>query len=284
MTLPLIKKHGFSPVAIVIALLVVGIIALVAVTSLNKPTQIKEKAEVTQPVFRNYVRSMEEVASHIEEDSGTDADSMERYSQRGNGIVKSAEDNLKTLKPLVEKVRFKEAEKYKQDLDSYVSKSGELLQMEKDDLELLNGYIPVVRDYQALTVSLSGTYNYLRSDPARYVKEVQRAVDTEDRLISSLRAINPKGYTQKFHEAFVATLKTEREFLAETEKAVVNRDNNGLATATKKYSEATQENTRNSNRVEDERKQKRKDLIRDLKSLSEDTEREYSDLKTRFKF
>lgn len=277
------KPKGFAPLFLLIVIALAAGVTFFLTQIVGKPARIKEKLEVAQPLFRDLDKSVKKVIDHLKEVPDSDADSTERYLQKGNSALKSAEDNVDTFKPIAGKLTFTELKAYKAQVDKYLSKTDESLKLEKDEMALLAGYISPLKDYEKMTVDLSGVSNYLYSDPARYVKEVGKAIDRESEIYSTLSALKPEGHTQKNHEAFLKVIKNEMDFLKQIKTAVENRNSSSVTAALKNYSENQQSSSREMNRLKDELNETIKDLSNDIDSLSEDIEREYSDLKSKFK-
>lgn len=278
-------QRGLTPV-VTLALIGVAIIGSFFVfNTLNKPAQIKEKSNIVQPLFLDLKRSIEDVGEHIKDTpSGTDADSGERYTKKGKGFVKIASDNLDKLKVQAEKLNFSETDDYKKQLNEYITKSEELIQYEKDDIKLGEDYVDPQRDYEELTKSISGVSNYMYSDPARYVKEVTVAIDKEDGIIKDFEKLNEDGLFKKYHEAFIKSLKAEKALLEQAKDAVTNRDDAALTAAIKKYSQDTQDLSKDMSRYQDEAKEKYESVIKDLKTLADKIEEDFNQLKDKFKF
>lgn len=282
------KQLGFTPVFIAIAVAVIAAASIggyLFINNLNKPAKIKESSGIIHPLYQDLKRSIENVADHIEEvPSGIDADSSERYSQKGKGLIQTASDNLDKLKTQVDKLKFSETEDYKKKLTEYINKSDELIKYEKDNVKIGSDYVSTLKDYEDLTNDLSGVSNYIYSDPARYVKEVGQAIEKENNIIKNLEDLNEDGLFKKYHEVFIKKLKTERDLLEQAKEAVATRNDNALTEAVKKYAQTTQDDNREISRVSDEAKDKYKGVINDLKSLADKIGQGYNELKDKFKF
>lgn len=284
MILPKDQK-GLTPVITLILIVAAIGGSFLVFNTLNKPAQIKERSNIVQPLFLDLKRSMEDVGDHIKDTpSGSDADSGERYTAKGKGFVKTASDNLDKLKTQINNLNFSETADYKKNLDAYIAKSAELIQYENDDIKLGTDYISPKRDYEDLTKSISGVSNYMYSDPARYVKEVSAAIEKEDGIIEDFEKMNEEGLFEKYHEAYIKSLKAERDLLQQAKDAVTNRDNTALTAAVKKYSADAQDLAKDMSRYQDEAKEKYTTAISDLKGLADKTESSFNQLKDKFKF
>ncbi len=280
-------EAGFTPIIIIVVLLLVlaaGVGVYFFTNNLNKPARIKEKTEVTQPIFKDYSRSVDKVVEHLQEEADGDPESLERYNSKGQGLIKSAEENLKSLKPLVEKIDIAEQSKYKKSLENYITKAEEITQIDKDQIALYEGYINPLKDYEQLTVDISGVSNYLYSDPARYVKEVNAGIVKEDKIIKQLEAVEARGEWKAYHEEFLKTVKTEKTLLQAMVKAVEDRDSDAIAAALKEYTENSQNNSRDLKRVTDKTNDKIEDLANEVEVAAEEVEKEYDNLKSSYKF
>lgn len=286
MKLPRISQQGFTPIMILIAAVLIGAVAFGGyyyATNLNKPARIKEKTQSSETIYNDYHRAIKKVADQLQEESdNSDTDSMERYLEKGNGLVKTAKENEKNLKPLVEKMNIGEMSALKKKLEEYLQKSAELIRLEEDDLTLLDEYIEPLRDYEDLTLALSGVSNYIYSDPARYIKEVTEAIAKEEKIIQEFESFSPGPDHQDINNAFIKNLKSEVALLEQASAAVRDRNDNGLTVAIKKYSEAQQENSKELNRLQDEFKEKVNNLVDEIDDLNEDIEKEYDNLKSQF--
>lgn len=279
------SQKGLTPIVTLVLIGVAIAGSFLLFNTLNKPAQIKEKSNIIQPLFLDLKRSVEDVGEHIKDTpSGADADSGERYTNKGKGLVKTASENLDKLKNQKDKLNFSETSDYKKKLDEYITKSEQLIQYEKDDIKLGEDYIDPKRDYEDLTKSISGVSNYMYSDPARYVKEVTAAIEKEDGIIKDFEKLNEDGLFKKYHESFIKSLKAERDLLEQAKDAVVNRDNDALTVAVKKYSQDAQDLAKDMSRYQDESKEKYESIIRDLETLADKIEGDFNQLKDKFKF
>ncbi|MBI2338216.1 hypothetical protein HYU95_03435 [Candidatus Daviesbacteria bacterium] len=282
------SQEGFAPIFIAIfaaVIIAAGAGGYLVFNSLNQPVRIKEKSTVIQPLFQDLKRSIEDVAEHIDESpSGSDSDSHERYAQKGSSLIKTGNDNLDKLRAQITKLDLPEVQDYKKNLSDYIAKSEELIKYEKDNVKLGQDYDAPRRDYEQLTKDISGVSSYMYSDPARYVKEVGEAISKEDKVIKAFEGLSEEGLFKKYHEVFIKTLKTERDFLAEVSEAVNNRDDNALKQAIKGYDQASKDEARELSRISDEAKEKYKGVISELKSLADRVDQSYNVLKDKFKF
>src|SRR3989338_8712689 len=121
-------QSGFSNI-VVIAIVAVVVLGggYFAYTNLNKPAIIKSNSEVISPLFKDSSRSIKDIADHLEETpSGSDSDSMERYGQKGKGLIETAQKDIDRLKAQTEKFNYSETQEYKNTRSKYIAKSEEL--------------------------------------------------------------------------------------------------------------------------------------------------------------
>jgi hypothetical protein len=278
------RVSGFAPVLILVIFALVGLGAFIFTSNLNKPARVKQKAELVSPLFRDYANSLEDVIAHLEEEPASDVDSIERYLQKGKDFLKTAEENQENLNSQINKLNITDLSDYKKGVNDYIDKSKEVLSIHKDNLDLLEKYIPSLQDYEQLTVNLSGVSNYLYSDPAKYVSEVDKAIKSENEILSDIKTITPSDLMSEYHENFIKTLENERDLLTQLRDAARDRNNAALTTAMRAYGEKAQENSRETNRIKDELDDIVKNLSDELDDIIDNLEREYDDLKEKFDF
>lgn len=281
-------QKGFAPLLLLIMIAAVsaaGVGGYFLFNNLNQPAKIKESSNIIHPLFQDLKRSIGDIAEHLDETpSGSDADSAERYSQKGKSLIQTGSDNLDRLKIQVNKLDISGTEEYKKKLTSYITLSEQLILYEKDNVKIGMDYISPLRDYEELSQDVSGVSNYLYSDPARYVKEVGAAIEKEDAIIKRLEALNEDGLFLDYHKSFIQILKTEKDLLSKSRTAVNNRDNTALNDAIKQYSQTSQEDKKKLSRIQDQTKETYKGTISELESLADKIEQQYNELKSQYKF
>lgn len=282
------RRAGFTHVIVlivsVIILAVIGVGSYFLYTKTAAPLKVKEKVTVIHPIFTDFSKAVKKSGEHLKEPSGKDAGALERYAERGKGELKTTEDTLSALKPLVDSLSLSEMSAYKQKVSDAISKSDKVISLEKANLQFSEGYVQPLKDYEQLTISIAGVGQYLYTDPARYVKEVSEAVAKEDAIIKTLKGLTIEGDFKDYHESFIKTIEVEKEALESMSKAVENRDNNAINTAVKNYASAQKKNADDVSRIKDELEKKINDAIDDADSAIELVNKEYDDLRRAYNF
>lgn len=280
--------NGFAPIIIIIAVVLVALIGgggYYFTVVANKPARVKSSVGVIQPLFLDYHRSIKKITEHLQDDtSGADTGKLEREIQKGEDLIKEAENNLTSLKPQVEKVNTNDIPDYKKKLEDYLNKSQEIISLEKQSVRIGKGTLDPLKDLEKMVVEVSGVANYMYSDPATYVKKLGDAIKTEDSVISRVEKVDATGDYKESFDLQIKSLKLLRELYTDMKNAVEKRDDTGLVTAQQKFAKEGDSLQKDSTRAEDKVKDKIKDLNSNLDNLKEDIERIQGDLKSQFKF
>lgn len=291
--MPLIKSPIFNNqrggfliiISITILLILAGlVIAYFALNTVNKKAQIKTEIDNINVAFDAYSQSVKELGEEmLDEGTGSDVDSLERSLQKGKTALKSVEDNLSILSPMVDKLSSPETAEYKANLKSYIDKSTQLSVLSKDDLGLFEKLMPHLREMTRIGVDLSGIANYMYSDPDKYVKEVTAAIDQQEKVLTEIGKIQTNGDAKESLDNLIKVTRYSIDYVRELSLVVGKRDQDGIAALEKKDAKVQEELDKESNRIRDSQKEKRKELIRELESLKDKIKNQYSELKATYK-
>ncbi len=276
------KKRNMLPLLVVLLILLIGGGVTLYTLFFDSPAKIKEKVKVSHPVFLSYVRLVEKVADHLKEEADSDADSIERYGAKGEDLLKDVRDEKGNLTTEMSGMNSGKLKKYKDALQAYVTKSDELYKLEENNVTFSQAYVEPLRKYEKLTIDVQGASSYLYSDPDKYVSILNKAIADEKSVIRDLKKLSLEGDMGLMHEAFIATMETEVTFLEDMVKAVEDRDSSTIATATQKYAQEQQKNTKELKRVSDKLDNLVEDLSDDLDGLRDKVEDEYNNLKDEY--
>ncbi len=268
----------------VIAVIILGIIAYFVVGIFTAPAKVKASASINQPLFLDLDRTNDKIATHITESpSGLDADSFAREGQKGQDYLNQAKKDSDQLTANAEKMSGPMSN-YKSHLQKYLSESKELSGIEEQNVKLFKAYEDPIKQYQQMTVDLSGAATYIYTDPTKYLDALDSAIKSEDDIISQLKGISVTGVMKDQHEAFIKTLETEDAFLKEMGDAVQSKDSAAISSAQKTYAENSQTQTEENNRLSDQLKNQVSDITDSLKSEADSINEDYSQLRNKYNF
>lgn len=266
---------------------VIAVGAYVAMAYIITPAQVKEKAQASQPVFTDLTKSMKKIEDHLLEDNNsanTGSDDMENEAEKGKTLLVSAKKNRDLLNKELSSMSNSALSRYKTSLSSYVTQANKLIADEEDEVAFAQGYIQPMKDYEKFSKDVSGAGSYMFSDPQRYIATLTDAISREEQIIAQFQTVKAQGKLTEVHNAYLQLLQTELTFLKELKDAVSTKNTAGITAATKKYTEATQDNAKTLGKVVEKGKDAMKDEKSDLSSNEGKVNTEYSSLKDSYKF
>ena len=276
-----------SPLKIIIPIVVVVALAVAAffvVNFLNTPARVKEKTLVTQPVFDNFKRTIGKLSDHLRKESKADPDAIDRDAQEGDNLIKDAKKDKEQLTTDIASLGLSELSSYKNNLNLYLTKVSDLIDLEEQNVKLLRALSQPIRDYKKMTIDMSGASLYLYSDPAKYMSILDSAIKEEERIIGNLKQLDLKGDVKDLNDAFVKIMQVENDFLKEMKTAVDNRNNTQIATAQQKFLEGQQSAQQDYNRVLDKLDKKVRDTTDEADALSDKVNADYQGLRSKYNF
>lgn len=283
---PEVKSKNKNILPIIIGLVVVVLIALMGVVYYlflaDSPTKIKSTLSTINPSFVSYSRAVRSMMDQLQEDSGSTADSIERSTAEGEDLLKEVKDARSTLEEELKSMKSSKLKDYKETIENYIVTADEAYEYEKSNINISKAYIKPMRDYEKLTLDISGSSNYLLSDPDKYVAILNNAITTEEKIKKEFEDIETDSIFGDMHNSFIRTLSIEISFLREMVSAAENRDANQIATATKQYTQSQQNNANEISRISDKLDKKVREMGQKLDDLKEDVDVEYNKLKTEF--
>lgn len=279
-------RRGFSPIIILagiagVALLGVG--GFFLFNAINTPAKVKENVSIAQPIFVQYKQSVDKIVEHLKEDGNGDSDSLERSAKKSEDLVKQAETEQANLTQVMKAITVSELQGYKKLLEDYVTVSVKIISYERENGQLADAYVKPIKDYEELTVKLSGASNYVYSDPDKYMMILASGITDEEDILTKFKKIELK-YFQKYNDQFVKNISDEVDFLKNVKAAVESRKTADIAVASQKYSANTQQNSKALNRIVEQLNDDVKSLAETATSNADQINSEYNRLRTKFNF
>ncbi len=271
-------------VILLIAVLAGG--AIFAVNAFVVPTKIKEKVELTQPIFEEYSKVVGEIGDDLKEENPTasDSESIERAKQKSDGLLKSESEIAARLSPAVEKLNLKQLAQYRSNIESYQSKAKELVVLERDSVSFAAAYVDSIREYEKLVVDISGTNNYILSDPDKYVAGMNEVVTKYKSILENLKKGQLQGEMENLSQAVIRRMEEELSFIEKIKSGVEARDAASITEAEQKWTQSEQDSTKNINRIADRLKEVVRGAVGEINSLKSKVDGEYGQLRSRYKF
>lgn len=250
------------------------------------PTKIKEKAELTQPVFDEYSKVVGEIGDDLrqEDPTATDSESIERAKQKSDGLLKRESEIAARLSPAIEKLNLKQLAQYRSSIETYQNKAKELVSLEKDSVAFTAAYVDSIREYEKLVVDISGTNNYILSDPDKYVAGMNDVVTKYRAILEKLKKGQLQGEMENLSQAVITRMEQELTFIEGIKTAVEVRDATAITEAEQKWTQGLQDSTKDINRVGDRLKEAIKGTVNETNSLKSKVDGEYGQLRSRYKF
>ena len=279
------KKSPLMIGIVAIAVIVLGIGGYFIIDMLNTPAKVKGKAEVVQPAFSDYSKAMTKISDYLtDEDGKSDSDSIERSVTKGKSLVKESLRTKKTLSALITDMNMAQTKNYKSAIDMYIKKAEEIEKNANENIILGDAYVTPLRKIEKMSVDISGASNYMYSEPKKYTTVLSDAIKQMDSIEKELQKVKSSGDLQESHELFISSLNSQKVFLESILQAVEERDDSGIATATKKYAQDSQQLRKDIARVSDTLKESTQEQADELQDIQEKVSDAYADLKSQYKF
>jgi len=250
----------------------------------NRSEKIAEAGKSAQPLFQEYVRSIEKISTHLKETPGSDRDSLERYALEGKLLIEDQEKKISDLQTQIGQTNISELETYMSILNEYIQASEKILSLEKSNIEQSDFYREPIGRYKDIMVNVSGAGTYMYSDPDKYNALIKTAVADEKNIISDLKKYQPNDTFAEYHSLLIRSMEEEIKFLEGLLTAVNRRDTNAIAAAMQQFAQTSQNMAIDMNRIVDETDKKIKDYENDLEVLKDKAEDEYSSLRQTYQF
>ncbi len=271
-------------------LLGLGILAIIACVVgyylfvFESPVKVASSAEDINSSFVKYSRLVKRAYDHLEEESGSSADGLERYAAQGEDLMSELRGARVEMDKTLDKSKSKKLDKYLLALNDYLSTADKLSRMEEENVKISNGMIKPTRMYEELTIELSGASNYMFSDTKKYAEILVGGVAELKKIKGLFQLIEVGDPFDEYNNYTVKTIDIELKYFEDLMSAVENRDSAALTNASKVYAEEMQRNGSDAARVSDKIKNDIKELGQKLEEQKEDVNAEYNNLKSQYKF
>jgi len=271
-------------------LIVIGILTLIVgavgyyLFVFESPAKIASRAEDVNGAFVKYSRVVRRVSQHLEKDSGSSADEMERYASQGEDLMKEARDARSDLDKELRETKVSKLNNYLQNLNDYIKKADELTEIEGENINMSKASVKPFRMYEDLTIELSGASNYLISDTKKYAEIMVNGIAEEKEIMELFQEIEVEDPFDEYHKYTISGMGIEIKYLESLLAAVENRDSSAIATASKVFAQDMQKNGSDASRISDKINSDIKELGQKLEELREDVDAEYINLKNEYKF
>lgn len=279
---------GFILTAILIVIILGALIgggAYFVNKTFNTPKQVKERVELIQPILEDYTKSVKDLGDYLKNDSNsTDTDSMERDVQKGRNLLKTADDNLKTLSPLLEKLDIEEVQKYKSSINDYLPKAKAIVDISREAVDLSSSYIGPLREMETASLSSTGISNYMYSDPDKYVSLVDDLINKMSDITKKLEDIPAGSSVKEYHNSTVRVYKEQVSLLKQVRDAVAKRSLSAITQAQNAYAESSKNLEKETNRISDQLNEKIDESTKETESLREKITSEYNRLRGTYNF
>lgn len=268
----------------------VGIVSVIAFALgyyffiFESPAKIASNAEDINSSFVKYSRLVKRAYDHLEEESGSSADGLERYAAQGEDLMSELKSAKVDLDKTLEKSKTKKIDKYILALNDYLVTAEKMTKMEDENVKLSNGMIKPTRMYEELTIELSGASNYMFSDTKKYAELLVNGVTELKKIKQLFQLIEVGDPFDEYNNYTVKTIDIELKYFEDLMSAVENRDSAALTSSSKVYAEDMQRNGSDASRVSDKIKNDIKELGQKLAEQKEDVNTEYNNLKSQYKF
>lgn len=269
------------PIAI---LLLLGVVAFFMVDKFNAPAKIKQKASIAQPIFYDLDAVNKKIAEQLKSEMSSDADSIQREQQKGEGYLETAKKDIEQLTANMDAININEFNSYKDYMKKYLKNSNELATMEEEGMLILGNYQSPIEKMQKVAVDVSGASIYMYSDTKKYISILNKAITDENEIIGELEEMNFPDDWKPQHELLIKTIERQRNYMKSLVEAVEERDSEKIAITTKTYAQEEQDLSKESSRLNDEFNAKVDKLLDKSNSLSEMIKEEYSQLKIKYNF
>ena len=259
--------------------------AFFLINFLSTPKRVKEKVLLIQPAYEEYVQSVDKIAEDLKEEVEGDSESIRRAVEKGKGLLKEAESKKRALSSLLDSSNPKQLDFYLAKIRQYITKSEELIKLERESVRMGDAWIDPVKRYEDLTVRVSGISNYLYTDPNRYLEELDKIIQEEKEIIKVLKSFtSPNSNVNRMNQALVKSIEDEVRFLEEMRQAVEERSVAKISAAQQRYASNTQTSSKEIRRLLDVIKEEVNSIEEELKRLDSQVRDEYQGLRTRYRF
>lgn len=266
-------------------LVLVVIAAYLGINLINTPTRVKEQVIPANQYFSDHKKIVDKIGKHLLDESGADdAEEIEREVQKAKDYLEEEAELKKNLDENIAELTARPLNEYKQELGAYLAQTQDLVVYEDDLVRLMDNYVGPMQEIEDLSVANSGVSNYLYSDPNKYVEEVEKYIDGQNKIIEKLEAVEPPDRYQEIHQSFIKNLKVEIDFVSSLKDSVDERDQEAMVTAQQEYAKKAQEAEKEYDRISDDIDDKVEDLLDKIDDQAQNIENLYSNLKSKYKF
>lgn len=280
-------KRGFAhPITILVGVLVLAALAVGGYFFYTKtyiPTKIKEQAQKIQPVYTEYAKSTEDLGKHLVDKTNlTDEAAFSKYLEQGKTNLKTYQTNFDTLKPLVNNLSYSDTQEYKQKLNTAITKSEEVSQMEKNVEQVADIYIQTLKESQQLTKDFE---NIAKIDSAtQFVAELKKLDTKVDAMTKSLESIKVTEPFKTYNDTMILQLKSSKEFFDNYAKAIEQKDAKGAENTITKYLTTNQELTKQLTKADADITNAIKDKVAGANATTEEVNKAYKQLQEKYNF
>lgn len=269
----------------VIVLLIIGFGSVFALDQLNTPSKIKQRVSITQPVFEDYMLTIDQISDHLtKDDDNSDSDSMEREAEKAKSLYEQAEKTHQTLIGFLPQLDIKEITAYKTNLNQYLEKTNKLIELEKASGNTYKSYSSIMRDYEDVITTIGNANSYIVNNPDKYVEEMNKAIQQEKDLIEKMKNMESIEETKELIEYSPKIFETEVDFIEKMVDGVKTRDYNAITQAQSEFTKNQTKVSKDVKRLEDELDELTENLIREISAIEEQIKNEYNRLSIQYKF
>lgn len=280
------KKNPFMALMGIIVVIIVAAGGYLLFNLITTPAQVKQQVSMTHTVFKDYRTSTNKLIDDFLDDSSDQSspEAMERAIQKSKDILRSAEKERETLLERVGELSVAAGSEYKSKVQEYLDGSAQLLTDQKTGVELFTKYVDPLKKYSEVSVQAAGISQYMYSDPAKYITELDKLVTEEQNILDTFKGITASAPYREIHEGFILNLQAELALLQDMKSAVTKRDVNSVAKATQSYAQKIQDNSKAMEKAQDDVETTVENARDDLKDISDRVDELYSNLQRKYSF
>ncbi len=278
------QKKALRGLGLAVALIVLAGGGYMLLNSANSGAKIEEQATTTQPLFLAYARTMEKLSEHIVETSGSDSDSLERYSLEGKLLLEEAEAQKVALEEQLALISASDLSEYKSSIEQYIEKADVLFKVEGENVAVGEYYVEPIRNYEKIQVTASGAGNYMYSDPDKYVSIINNVIADEKAVIAELKQMGSLEVLNELHALMITSMEAEVAFLGQLSRAVANRNADSISLSLQGFVQGSQDRAKEMGLIQDTLDKMVEDTNDELDVLKESVETEYNTVRAAHAF
>lgn len=250
----------------------------------NNTKKVTQSVSDVHSLYTEYAGLVKKIGEHLDRNSGSDSDSLERYALEGKIIIDEESSKRDALLEKVSSLNTSDTKSYVEVINKYLENTERLMEFEKANVEISAFYVEPVRQTEDIEVDAGGAGVYMYSDPDKYVSIMQKAIVVYKEVLNTFKGYTPPVIFADLHNSLISYKETEIKFISNMSNAVSRRDVESIASVSRSIVQEAQNFQKEYGRLVDITDAQIKEVISNVSNQKEVVDNEYTFLRNKLNF